>query len=78
MGTSVLCEIEEKIDMLSNEEQLLLIERLAHVLRKTNSEKQSMQDNELTSMALNPEIQNEIRQIDKDFVLAESDGLGGI
>lgn len=67
MGTSALCEIEEKIDKLSNEEQLILIERIAHILRKPNSEKQVMQDNELTSMALDPEIQNEIKQIDKDF-----------
>ncbi len=78
MGTSVLCEIEEKIDMLSNEEQLLLIEHLAHILRKSNLEKQVKQDNELTSMALDPEIQNEIRQIDKDFAPTESDGLGSI
>lgn len=78
MGTPVLCEIEEKIDMLSNEEQLLLIEHIAHVLRKTNLEKQVMQDNELNSMALDPEIQNEIRQIDKDFTITESDGLGGV
>ncbi len=55
-----------------------MIERVVHILRKTTSEEQVMMEDQLTSMAFDPEIQSELRQIDKNFSLTESDGLGRV
>ncbi len=74
MNPSVLSEIKKKINQLSHEEQLWLIERLAHGLRESTLEK-GILENQLAAMASDPEIQNELKKIDEEFVLAELDGL---
>lgn len=77
MNSSILSEIENKINQLSREEQLWLIERLAYSLRKsTLKEKdQSILEYQLATMAHDPEIQNELKKIDEEFALTESNGL---
>ena len=57
MSASSLSEIEQSINQLSREEQLWLIERLAHTLRETTWEAQ------LVAMASEPEIQRELKKL---------------
>ena len=54
MNSSTLSEIEKKINQLSREEQLWLIERLAYTLRKTRLKDQSISEYQLAVMAHNP------------------------
>lgn len=75
MSSSILSEIEKKINRLSREEQLWLIERLAHSLRESTLKDQSILENQLAAMASDPEIQSELKKIDEEFALTESDGL---
>ncbi|ODS31593.1 MAG: hypothetical protein SCARUB_03284 [Candidatus Scalindua rubra] len=75
MSSSVLSEIENKINQLSREEQLCLIEQLAHSLRESTLKDQSILENQLVAMASDPEIQSELKKIDEEFALTESDGL---
>ncbi len=65
MHSSVLDQIEEMVHLLSNEEQLWLIEQLAHRLReepeKSDMPTQSAFKSQLTAMAADPEVQAELR-----------------
>jgi hypothetical protein len=80
MASAMLSEIERSISHLSHDEQLLLIEQLAHHLRQdTSNEKESGQitfENQLAAMADDPQIQAETKKINKEFLETESDGLG--
>ena len=73
MPTSVLFEIENKLKELSQKEQLLLIEKLVHNLRESILENQNILEKQLADMASDPEIQRELKKIEKEFILAESD-----
>ena len=74
MNMPVLTEIQQSINRLSPDEQLWLIEWLAHRVReKTNA--QSVWESQLADMAADPDIQSELRQIETEFALAEADGL---
>jgi hypothetical protein len=74
MNSSVLSQIEEGINQLSLDEQLWLIEQLAHRIRE-NTLKQSVWDSQLAAMAADSEVQNELQKIDEEFAVAEADGL---
>ena len=74
MNLSGLSQIERKISQLSREEQLRLIERIVHRLRKSNKERVDL-DSQLAAMAHDPEIQEEMRRIEKQFALTETNGL---
>ena len=74
MNLSGLSQIERKISQLSREEQLRLIERIVHRLRKSNKERVDL-DSQLAAMAHDPEIQEEMRRIEKEFALTETNGL---
>ena len=74
MNSPVLSQIEESINRLSLDEQLWLIEQLAHRIRKSTL-KQSVWDNQLAAMAADPEIQNELQRIDEEFAVTEANGL---
>ena len=76
----ILLEIERSIRALSADEQLWLLERIAHELRQKTQisvlpfttldiEKQ------LADMANDPAIQVELVAIEQEFGLAEMDGL---
>ena len=66
MNSSVLSQIEEGINQLSLDEQLWLIEQLAHRIRQ-NTLQQSVWDSQLAAMAADPEIQNELQKIEVEF-----------
>jgi hypothetical protein len=74
MSISILSEIERRITQLSTDEQLWLIEQLAHRLRKTTNGDHDLASN-LAAMAADPEIQKELRKIDAEFRFTEADGL---
>ena len=69
-------EIEEQFDELSHEDQLWLIERLVHRLRKKTTAKQTAWQKDLAAMAADPEMQRELRKIHEEFRCTEADGLG--
>lgn len=72
MITSVISDIEESIFALPENEQLRLIARVAETLRRRQ---ESEDEAELLEMANDPEIQRELREIEKDFAHTEFDGL---
>jgi len=77
MNSLVLSQIEESINRLSLDEQLWLMEQLAHRIRE-NTLQQSVWDNQLAAMAADPEIQNELQKISEEFALVEADGLEAV
>jgi hypothetical protein len=72
---TLLIEIEARINQLPPEEQLLLIERLAHKLRGQAGSPQPSLQAQLEAMAHDPDIQREIREIKQEFSGTETDGL---
>ncbi len=72
---SLLSEIEENITRLPLDEKLLLIEHLSHQIRQNLSTQKGI-DTQLSEMAADPEIQRELQNIEKEFSVAEQDGLG--
>ena len=77
MSSTVLSQIERTISHLSYDEQLWLIEQLAHNLRKVESDsvEQTAFESRLAEMATDPEIQAELQEIDREFAVTEADGL---
>jgi hypothetical protein len=78
MSEMSLRQIEKNVAMLSREDQLLLMERIIHLLRKKNIEEDVAIENQLTEMASDKEIQAELRQINEEFIVTEADGLGNL
>lgn len=74
MNMPALTQIQENIVRLSSDEQLWLIEWLAHCIREKAITK-SVLESQLADMAADPEIQSELRKIDVEFAFAEADGL---
>ena len=74
MSSTELASIERKIAQLPPDDQLLLIERLAHRLRGATTPDETMED-ELATMAADPEIRRELAAISDEFAGSESDGL---
>jgi hypothetical protein len=74
MNTVALETLESAISQLSLHEQVRLLERLAHCVRK-QTERQQNQDDELTAMAADPAIQCQLRQIEAEFSGKELYGL---
>lgn len=79
MLSPMLNEIEGMISRLSRKEQLWLIEQLAHRLRegsmKSHAPEQPDFKSQLVAMADDPEVQAELRKIDEEFAVTESNGL---
>ena len=77
MSSTVVSQIERTISHLSDDEQLWLIEQLAHNLRKVESDsvEQTAFESQLAEMAFDPEIQAELQEIDREFAVTEVDGL---
>ena len=77
MSSTVLSQIERTVRHLSHDEQLWLIEQLAHNLRKVESDsvEQAAFESRLAEMATDPEIQAELQEIDREFAATEADGL---
>ena len=66
MISPALSRIEESINQLSLDEQLWLMEQLAHRIRE-NTLKQSVWDTQLAAMAADPEVQSELQEISVGF-----------
>ncbi|KAF5425717.1 MAG: hypothetical protein K8R08_04885 [Methanosarcinales archaeon] len=79
MSLAVLSEIEKTVSHLPHNEQLRLIEQLVHHLREdlmvSDEVEQATFESQLAAMATDPEIQNELQKIDREFVATEVDGL---
>ncbi len=80
MTSPSLSEIEKSISLLSYEEQLWLIERIIHNLRVTRTsnnltEQPQSFEQQLSQMANDPAIQEELKAIDREFAITEMDGL---
>lgn len=80
MTSPTLIEIEKSINLLSYEEQLWLVERIIHNLRFTQtsrnlSNKPHPFEEQLSQMANDPAIQEELKAIDREFAITEMDGL---
>jgi hypothetical protein len=73
MSSTDLASIERKIAQLPPDDQLLLIERLAHRLRGAAPDE--VVESELATMAADPEIRRELAAISEEFAGSESDGL---
>jgi hypothetical protein len=70
-----LVGIEAAIDQLSIADQLWLMERLARRIRERSQHAPDTRERELEEMANDPAIQREIREIEAEFAMTESDGL---
>lgn len=75
MSNSVLTQIEDGFKQLSTSEQRWLIERLMHHVHEAALRRRDDVDEELALMATDPQIQNELREIEQEFSYVESDGL---
>jgi hypothetical protein len=76
MSNSIVRQIEDGFNQLSIPEQLWLIERLVHHVHEATLNNRSDLDQQLALMASDPEIQSELRNIEREFSHAEADGLG--
>ncbi len=74
MNPSLVSQIEVSINQLPLDEQLRLIERITQHIRETIVMKKPI-EYQLADMAADPEIQNELHDIRKEFSIAETDGL---
>ncbi|HXF40306.1 MAG TPA: hypothetical protein VN687_11385 [Blastocatellia bacterium] len=75
MSNSVLTQIEDGFKQLSPSEQQWLIERLIHHVHEATMRQSNDVEEELALMATDPQIQNELREIELEFSDVESDGL---
>jgi len=75
MSNSALTQIEDGFKRLSASEQQCLIERLIRHLNETTTNRTNDLDQQLALMASDPEIQNELERIEREFSYAEADGL---
>ncbi len=76
MKSSSLQSIEKELPMLSQDEQLWLIECVAQQLRKT--QQRAAFAAAMEEMANDPEIQTENRRIAEEFAVTDADGLEGL
>ena len=75
MATSACHEIESQFAQLPTETQLSLLERLGHRVRAGLGNAHDSWEAELSAMAADPEVQNELSRIHGEFGPAEADGL---
>lgn len=75
MSQSTLAQIEERFNELSISEQRKLINRLIRRISEQSSKQNEDVDDQLAQMAADPDIQREMRKIEREFAMAESDGL---
>ena len=80
MNSPTLNQIEQSIILLSYEEQLWLVERIIHNLRVFNTNnnlntKPHSFDEQLSLIAIDPDIQTQLQTIQGEFVITEMDGL---
>jgi hypothetical protein len=74
MKRTSLKDIEKRVEALTFAEKLCLLENLAKTIRKSQQPLQITRQ-DIESMALDRQIQAELRQIDNEFRKTETDGL---
>ena len=74
MNTPILSKLETDIQQLTLEEQIWLLERLAHHIGEQAMQQQTL-ESQLEAMASDPDIQREIRAIEDEFSATDADGL---
>ncbi len=75
MTIATLEQLETAIAQLSITEQLWLMERLVHRIRKSSQPALQVDAHALAAMATDPAIQHEMQQINTEFAITEMDGL---
>ena len=75
MNATLLDQIEENVMQLSQKEQLWLIERMIHRLRQKSEQENLDLDLQIEAMAADPHIQQELHDINVEFMITETDGL---
>jgi hypothetical protein len=75
MSATIFSQIEDDFSQLSISEQLLIIERLVHRVHEATVKRGDDLNQQLALMASDPEIQNELQHIEREFSNAEDDGL---
>jgi hypothetical protein len=75
MTDSRLSQLEAAVNQLSLPEQLWLVERMVQRIRERSLCSPSLDDGELARMAGDPAVQQELKEIETEFALADPDGL---
>lgn len=75
MNMPTLSQMEDRISRLSLDEQIWLMERLVQRIKENTVDRKSHLENDLIAMANDPEVQSELREIEKAFDFTEMDGL---
>ena len=73
MSSDALNEIEKRLDQLSADEQLRLMEQLGRRMRR--AARNGSREAALAEMAADPEVQRELKAIEEEFAGTEQDGL---
>jgi hypothetical protein len=76
MNASLIERLEAEIGQLTLPDQLWLLERLIQRIRKRTLRTRPAFDAQLAVMAQDPNMQRELKEIEAEFVVAETDGLG--
>jgi hypothetical protein len=75
MSSATLTQLDQHISLLSRDEQLWLIERVIHRLRRSQPQPALNFAEQLQVMARDPEIQQELQAGNAEFLDTEMDGL---
>ena len=75
MNQTIPSQIEDSFNQLSVPEQLRVIEHLVRRVHDKSRGEADDLDGQLAMMAADPDIQNELREIEQDFACTDSDGL---
>ena len=67
MSQQIPSQIEESFNQLSPSEQSRVIEYLIHRMKERSSRQPDDLDRELAAMAVDPDIQAELREIENEF-----------
>jgi hypothetical protein len=70
MNMPVLSQMEDCISHLSLAEQLWLMERLVQRIREKTINTKGQFESDLIAMANDPQIQNELQQIEEEFAFS--------
>ena len=73
MNSPTLDRLDSDIQSLTLSEQVWLLERLAHHIREQTTHREI--EDQLISMAADPDVQRELRAIEDEFSAADYDGL---
>lgn len=75
MSVMSLTQIEENVSMLPRDEQLLLLERIIHRLRRKEKKTEIDIESQVAAMVSDKEIQLKLEKINEEFSVTEMDGL---